>query len=84
MRTIDKMRLLPYSVIAAVLLSAITETPWLLPAIVLGVGLWHHWWYNPRCPRCGEVAGLVHPKYGRSYVSYRGICARCGADFHKE
>lgn len=83
MRTITKMRLPAYGFIAAVLLTSLTGRPWVLPVGVLAIGICMTW-FGPRCPQCGEIAGYTPRRWGlRPTISYRGICARCGADFFK-
>jgi len=85
MRTITKIRLPLYTFGAVVLAMAILNPPlwgmFMLLAIYLAVGFWAG---RQRCPGCGEVAGLVVPKgFWRPYISMRGICVKCGADFFK-
>ena len=83
MRTITKIRLPAYGFIAIVLLASLSGRFWVLPVGGLIIVMCSAWLW-PRCPRCGEAAGYVTPKrFWRRYVSYRGICARCGADFFK-
>ena len=85
MRTITKIRLPLYAFGALVLAMAIfnlsVRAMFVLGPIYLAVGFWSG---RQRCPKCGEIAGYVEPKrFFRPYISLRGICARCGADFFK-
>jgi hypothetical protein len=84
MRTITKMRLPAYGVIAIVLLTALSGIIWVMFAGVAIMTICS-WWFGPtRCPRCGVIAGLVDTsRFWRPYISFRGICVKCGADFFK-
>ena len=82
MRTITKMRLPAYGFIAVVLLTSLSGRSWVLTVggLILVICCALFW---PRCPRCGEEAGYATSRFRGRYLSYRGICARCGADFFK-
>jgi hypothetical protein len=83
MRTITKMRLPAYGFIAMVLLMALSDRLWVMPVLLVvawGIGAW----YGPvRCPQCHEIAGYTESRFWRPYISFRGICGKCGADFFK-
>jgi hypothetical protein len=84
MRTITKMRLPAYGFMAAVLLTALSGSLWVMPALMLLFVAVAAWYGPARCPQCGEIAGYTKPRFfWRPYISFRGICAYCGANFFK-
>jgi prepilin signal peptidase PulO-like enzyme (type II secretory pathway) len=82
MRTITKMRLPAYGFIAMVLLTALSGSLWVMAGLMI-VLLAGAAWFPARCPQCGEIAGYTKRQFLRPYISFRGICVRCGADFFK-
>jgi hypothetical protein len=81
MRTITKMRLPAYAFVAVVLLTALTGSFWVMAGLMIVVLAGSAWFGPARCPKCGEVAGYTKRRFLKPYISFRGICARCGANF---
>lgn len=83
MRTITKMRLPYFGFIAVVLLTALVGSPWVLLGGMAAISIAMWWFGDARCPRCGVVAGYQEPRWWmrHGYISFRGICTKCGANF---